>query len=227
LGSGVPGDFCTSVNETNWHFAELENDFETSTEHAQFRQYSPAQGHWMSPDPYSGSYDFTNPQSMNRYSYVLNNPLSFIDPPGLMLCSVVGGGSWGVSTDDGQGNVTVDSWGDSGSLICTDDGPGNPGTVVAPNKPPPKNGWDWDEKPHWPAPSTTRQQPFGQCFNGAMKLSSPGNGVTVVSTASTLWGLFSPNPVSKTVGATNALFNFGRIFSSALVCSSGDAYFAP
>jgi RHS repeat-associated protein len=35
----------------------------------------------MSPDPYDGSYDFS--QSLNRYSYALNNPLSFRDPSGL------------------------------------------------------------------------------------------------------------------------------------------------
>jgi hypothetical protein len=36
----------------------------------------------MSPDPYSGSYDFTNPQSLNRYTYVQNNPAWFTDPSG-------------------------------------------------------------------------------------------------------------------------------------------------
>ena len=41
----------------------------------------------MSPDPYDGSYDITNPQSLNRYSYVLNNPLSSVDPLGLSDCT--------------------------------------------------------------------------------------------------------------------------------------------
>jgi hypothetical protein len=36
------------------------------SEHAQFRQYSFLQGRWLAPDPYMGSYDPTNPQSMNR-----------------------------------------------------------------------------------------------------------------------------------------------------------------
>jgi hypothetical protein len=33
------------------HFATLDYDLETETDHARFRQYSNAQGHWMSPDP--------------------------------------------------------------------------------------------------------------------------------------------------------------------------------
>jgi RHS repeat-associated protein len=48
-------------------------------DHAQFRDYSLIQGRWLSPDPYDGSYDFTNPQSLNRYSYSLNNPLGYVD----------------------------------------------------------------------------------------------------------------------------------------------------
>jgi len=35
----------------------------------------------MSPDPLGG--DITNPQSLNRYAYALNNATSFIDPTGL------------------------------------------------------------------------------------------------------------------------------------------------
>ena len=72
------------------HYAQLDHDSESDTDHAQFRQYSNRQGRWLSPDPYSGSYDFSNPQSMNRYVYVLNNPLSMVDPvgtnPGMGTC---------------------------------------------------------------------------------------------------------------------------------------------
>jgi RHS repeat-associated protein len=74
------------AGQDNYSFAGLDCDTETATCHAQFRQYNPGQGRWMSPDPYSGSYDFNNPQSFNRYSYVLNNPLSFTDPTGLGPC---------------------------------------------------------------------------------------------------------------------------------------------
>jgi RHS repeat-associated protein len=70
-------------NQDNSSFASLEMDQESGTSHAQFRQYSPAQGRWMSPDPYSGSYDFSNPQSFNRYSYAGNSPVTSVDPSGL------------------------------------------------------------------------------------------------------------------------------------------------
>jgi hypothetical protein len=41
------------------------------------------------PDPYDGSYDLTDPQSFNRYSYVGNDPVNLLDPTGLMLNSIV------------------------------------------------------------------------------------------------------------------------------------------
>src|SRR5207245_4975790 len=39
------------------------------------------QGRWLSPDPIGG--DISNPQSLNRYAYVLNNPTNLIDLLGL------------------------------------------------------------------------------------------------------------------------------------------------
>ena len=124
--SETPGDSDSS------HFAGLDQDDNTAnapmSEHAQFRQYSPAQGRWFSPDPYDGSYDFTNPQSLNRYSYVLNNPLSFIDPLGLD-CYTVGGDTWSINAGG-----TITSGSDSGGTLCTDggDGAGNDLTNLPP-----------------------------------------------------------------------------------------------
>jgi RHS repeat-associated protein len=56
---------------------------DSGMDHAQFRQYHNWYGRWMSPDPYSGSYDLSNPQSLNRYTYAMNNPMVFTDPGGL------------------------------------------------------------------------------------------------------------------------------------------------
>jgi RHS repeat-associated protein len=75
------------------HYAMLDHDSESNTDHAQFRQYSNTQGRFFSPDPYSGSYDVGNPQSMNRYVYAANSPLGYIDPSGHDCTYDEGGGN--------------------------------------------------------------------------------------------------------------------------------------
>lgn len=51
-----------------------------------FREHSPSQGRWISPDPAGlAAVDPTNPQTWNRYAYVANSPLSYIDPLGLFV----------------------------------------------------------------------------------------------------------------------------------------------
>ncbi|HEV2424664.1 MAG TPA: RHS repeat-associated core domain-containing protein [Terriglobia bacterium] len=51
---------------------------------AMFRQYNSTLGRWMSPDPADlAAVALTNPQSLNRYAYVMNNPTTLIDPRGL------------------------------------------------------------------------------------------------------------------------------------------------
>jgi RHS repeat-associated protein len=74
---------ASAADEDNNHFAGLQHDPESDTEHAQFRNYASVQGRWLAPDPYLGSYDFTNPQSFNRYTYALNDPVNLLDPSGL------------------------------------------------------------------------------------------------------------------------------------------------
>jgi RHS repeat-associated protein len=47
------------------------------------RELPPTQGRWISPDPAGlSSVDPSNPQSLNRYAYTLNNPLRLVDPTG-------------------------------------------------------------------------------------------------------------------------------------------------
>src|SRR5579859_5275783 len=49
-----------------------------------FREQSPTQGRWISPDPAGlGAVSLSNPQSWNRYAYVSNTPLTATDPLGL------------------------------------------------------------------------------------------------------------------------------------------------
>ena len=50
---------------------------------APYRFYAPSPGRWHSPDPLGGG--ITNPQSLNGYAYVLDNPMSLIDSLGLYV----------------------------------------------------------------------------------------------------------------------------------------------
>ena len=53
-----------------------------------YREYTSSQGRWPSPDPAGqAAVDPSNPQSWNRYAYVLNNPLGYTDPLGMDTCS--------------------------------------------------------------------------------------------------------------------------------------------
>jgi RHS repeat-associated protein len=57
------------------------------------REYS-YQGRWSSPDPAGlAAVDPSNPQSWNRYAYVMNDPLDWVDPSGLDPCP--NDNSWG------------------------------------------------------------------------------------------------------------------------------------
>jgi RHS repeat-associated protein len=70
------------------HFAELDasqqgsNWADFSMFEAPYRFYAPNPGRWHSPDPLGG--DITNPQSLNRYPYAGNNPMTQTDPTGLL-----------------------------------------------------------------------------------------------------------------------------------------------
>ncbi len=52
------------------------------------RVYDPEIGRFLSPDPFVQ--DESDPQSLNRYSYVLNNPLSATDPSGFISLRSIG-----------------------------------------------------------------------------------------------------------------------------------------
>ncbi len=114
---------------TTHKFTGDERDAETGLDHTLFRKYSSSLGRWTSPDPLYG--DVTNPQSLNRYTYVLNNPLAFNDPTGL-VCDGANQSWWGSGPlADGTGIFTQDdctasggSWGGPG--VPPDNGPSNP-----------------------------------------------------------------------------------------------------
>ena len=79
------------------------------------RYYDAEIGRFISPD--TDVPDFTNPQALNRYSYVLNNPLRYTDPTG---------NTW---YDDG-----------SGDMVWIDDNTPPPYGFVNPYEPPSGQG---------------------------------------------------------------------------------------
>jgi len=64
-------------------FTSKERDAETGLDYFNARYYGSVQGRFTGADPLLASGRASAPQSWNRYSYVLNNPMSLMDPSGL------------------------------------------------------------------------------------------------------------------------------------------------
>jgi RHS repeat-associated protein len=82
-----PGAPATADDATEHHFTGKERDTESGNDYFGARYYASSMGRFMSPDwsakvepiPYS---KLDNPQSLNLYAYVLNNPLTRVDADG-------------------------------------------------------------------------------------------------------------------------------------------------
>jgi RHS repeat-associated protein len=60
-----------------------ERDTESGNDYFGARYYASSMGRFMSPDPlYLEMHRLSDPQQLNLYSYVPNNPLSLTDPDG-------------------------------------------------------------------------------------------------------------------------------------------------
>ena len=71
-----------------WSFATYWRDSATGLDYADQRYSSNQVGRFMTADPYSGSAEPGNPQSWNRYPYVMGDPLNAFDPEGTTYCFV-------------------------------------------------------------------------------------------------------------------------------------------
>ncbi len=64
----------------NFKYTGKELDSDTHLSYYGARYYDASIGRFISQDPWAG--DITDPQSFNKYSYVRNNPLKYVDPDG-------------------------------------------------------------------------------------------------------------------------------------------------
>ena len=73
-----------ATDEVRKQYTGYERDDESGLEYAQARYYNGDHGRFTSTDPLMASADIKNPQTFNRYSYVLNSPYKYVDPLGLI-----------------------------------------------------------------------------------------------------------------------------------------------
>ena len=77
------GEPYSQSGTTDLSFTGQEQDTVTGMHDFLDRKYPTVQGRWLSPDPMGlAAVNPGNPQSWNRYAYVLNNPMTLVDPFG-------------------------------------------------------------------------------------------------------------------------------------------------
>lgn len=142
-------NYGSSPSDNHYLYTGDESDSETSSDYAMFRNLGTTLGRFNRPDPYDGSYDATNPQSLNRYAYVLNNPIIGRDPLG--LCDDGDDGD----TADGDGGDNSDAVSRRPRPQCSGD-EGGDGT----------EGGDYPSGPTPNPPPSPGQPPIGCNING-------------------------------------------------------------
>jgi RHS repeat-associated protein len=83
----MANSLSTADDATEHHFTGKERDTESGNDYFEARYYASSMGRFLSPDwsakaepvPYA---KLDNPQSLNLYAYMMNNPLGGVDPDG-------------------------------------------------------------------------------------------------------------------------------------------------
>ena len=104
------------VSASACRFTGKERDTESGLDYFGARYYGSSMGRFMSPDPSALAFaNPANPQSLNLYSYALNNPLRLIDPTGLTVCD-------GGISDAGPNQGNEDYYDTDSEQECRDSG---------------------------------------------------------------------------------------------------------
>ena len=80
---GGETDRCVNQRQQPYRYTTYERDGD-GVDQALMRSYHGWWARFNEPDPWEGSYDLTDPQSFNRYAYVQNDPVNYVDPTGLI-----------------------------------------------------------------------------------------------------------------------------------------------
>lgn len=105
-----------SVSDLSVGFTGHEMEREVSLINMQGRTYDPKIGRFLQADPFIWS--LLDGQSLNRYSYVLNRPLSVVDPTG--YCPEAGGWYAGVEFGSGGPRICFSINGQGGEVTVKD-----------------------------------------------------------------------------------------------------------
>jgi len=189
----IPAVSETNIDNDANHYAFLDTDKETATDHADFRQYSNAQGRWMAPDPYDGSYDPFNPQSLNRYVYAMNSPLSLLDPSGLDCVYL---------NDEGTGVGSVDQ--NSNSIECGfNGGQWYNGRVE----------WELNKPDITVYPDPTIPSFYSAAYNGSAPVQTPGLAMYLDGYGNPMGGAVptSTSSTNNTTSNSNSVLNFAMM----------------
>jgi len=90
VGGRTTNQGYSVANGVRQKFTGQERDTETGLDYMKARYYASAQGRFTSPDPMPIKMrHLLDPQDLNRYSYVANNPLAYIDPEGLEKIRII------------------------------------------------------------------------------------------------------------------------------------------
>jgi RHS repeat-associated protein len=107
----------------DYKFTGKERDSESGLDDFDKRYNASSMGRFMSPDPVFISADrLTDPQSLNLYAYVRNNPLSLVHPTGLdfYLTCQTSDHSGGGQVQNGSDKVWVQGQTVNGQFQATD-----------------------------------------------------------------------------------------------------------
>jgi RHS repeat-associated protein len=119
------GEQMSGASGTSHKFTGKERDSESGNDYFGARYYGSSLGRFMTPDPVGGHQE--DPQTLNRYAYVRNNPLSLTDPTGLDFYMQCGSsdhkGCTQVQTDPNNSKSTqwVQAGADGKATIITSD----------------------------------------------------------------------------------------------------------